>query len=334
MATIGLHLLSRVGVARPEHVECSYLSWDEVEQFAGLINEYPLLPYALDHTKSHLSAPHNRQRLMELGETMKASGIRLLLGPWINGCVDSEESADLTTKAERTRFANSVLHVAAAQRLVTAVSIALKAGADPNSRSVLHASGEAAPCRLALFSSKEPEADGPAARAEQTTCRLLIAYGAECVKALVEADADQKAGDNQGHMPIHWAAGLKNRTSILELLIEWHTAGERERPRKPSKQTKRASHLRCLYKDQAPLHWATRYGHTFALAKLLDVLRPDARRLKDAVDKRELDGRTPLIWACQWGHIECVKLLIEAEADADVNLGQVATLGARPFHGP
>lgn len=178
----------------------------------------------------------------------------------------------------------------------------------------------------------------------------------QCVKTLIRHGADLHAGDNQGQMPIHWAAGLKNRTPILCLLIQGHSGQDWGKPKLPPKKNaaKRASNEKCLYKHATPLHWASghgyeenvkvliqyganiewaddygrtalhwaaRYGHKAALVELLKALKDAKKDLKSAVNKKEQDGRTPLIWACQWGHVECAKLLINAGADVDLGQG-------------
>ena len=62
-------------------------------------------------------------------------------------------------------------------------------------------------------------------------------------------------------------------------------------------------------------------GHHEVLAPLLDSVRSaqnqdkDPKAIVNMGEKRT--GRTALIWACQKGHLECAKLLIDAGADVN-----------------
>ncbi|KAM6504660.1 hypothetical protein FSOLCH5_015395 [Fusarium solani] len=414
---------------------------NQFKHFAEALDRYPLLPYAIEHTASHVHMQNDSQRgkLLELLIEMKGSNIRLLLRGWINRLGKRLGSAQLVPAfghCEEVEFANNLLHVATTEHLVTAVKLALKAGADPRSRSTLYDSGEDALSLLAMsspssISATQEGTDGTATAADVAICRLLIKAGAEvnaptqyqgtalhyaskymnhgvleelirhhaqvnyrdsqdmtplhraviglsqkstesieldargrpprfvseqCVKTLIHRGADLHAGDNQGHMPIHWAAGLKNRTPVLCLLIEGHSSQGWEKSKLAPKKNvaKRASNEKCLYKHATPLHWASghgyeenvkiliqyganiewaddygrtalhwaaRYGHKAALVELLNALKGAQKDLKSAVNKKEQDGRTPLIWACQWGHVECARLLINAGADVDLGQG-------------
>ncbi|KAK4033623.1 ankyrin repeat-containing domain protein [Parachaetomium inaequale] len=168
-----------------------------------------------------------------------------------------------------------------------------------------------------------------------------------CVELLLEAGANPRAADRQGQKPIHWAAALRDREDIVKALLDAVAVRGSKR--------RRAADERCLEKGTTPLHWASgygnrkvvnlllqegaradladnrgktainwaaRYGHAEILAALLGSIRKEeGRDLRAAVNMQEKRaGRHALIWACQKGHRECARLLIEA--GADVNLAE------------
>lgn len=396
----------------------------EFDAFAQTINNYPFLVYAIEHTTSHISPLQSTHvtKMTELLAEMSKSPIRFLLQDWMQRQADSIGIAaprKTGSKEEILTFKNCVLHCAASQGLTTAVKIALAAGADVESLSILHDSRESAMC-LAIMSP--PTKSHGSGQATETVVRILLGNGADpnaptrfkgtplhyagkymregimelllknhakphardsqdmtplhrtviglgqeglvrdpqgtvpphrgaagareaslrCVELLVRAGADLRAADNQGHKPIHWAAGLKDRYEIIKFLVE--TGGT---PR----QQRRIVNQKCQIKKTIPLHWASGYGNREVVQYLinngaqiecadergktainwasrfgkLEILEDLLRGIKNsgksrkaAVNTQEQGGRTALIWACLKGHTGCVKLLLEA--GADVNL--------------
>ncbi len=59
------------------------------------------------------------------------------------------------------------------------------------------------------------------------------------------------------------------------------------------------------------LHYAARYGHLQLVKYLVGLNKFD-------LETQSINGRTPLVWACDGGHIEVVKFLLEKDAKIDV----------------
>ncbi|SPN97423.1 uncharacterized protein DNG_00937 [Cephalotrichum gorgonifer] len=159
-----------------------------------------------------------------------------------------------------------------------------------------------------------------------------------CVRLLVEAKADVEIGDDQGHMPVHWAAG-KGRSEIMHFLID----------RFPG-----LVNQRCVIKGSTPLHWASGWGHNDMVVYLFEkganptitdrrgkmalhwaarygrvpIVDNIIRKLRemtslDLIDRREEWGRTALLWASLKGHSSCALKLIDN--GADINIGESMT---------
>ncbi len=66
------------------------------------------------------------------------------------------------------------------------------------------------------------------------------------------------------------------------------------------------------FSEQTPLHWANFEGDHVEAARIL------LEESSDVVDMGATDGFTPLGFASQEGHLEIVKVLLQAGADVKV----------------
>ena len=170
------------------------------------------------------------------------------------------------------------------------------------------------------------------------------------VKLLLEAGADLWATDKQGLTPIHWTAGSSDRDDILDILIQFHAGEDAGASTKLANQKCRCQQSTPLHwasshgqrknvqyllrqgarvdaldaRDKSAVNWAARYGHRLVLQDLLK--QPESERV---INTPELAGYTPLMWACRWGHSECVTLLLRA--GANVNSTNPSVAGQTPL---
>ena len=115
-----------------------------------------------------------------------------------------------------------------------------------------------------------------------------------------QANAETDLKDNDGRIPLSWAAG-QGHEAVVRLLVE------RDDVKVDSQDNS----------GQTPLSRAAAYGYE-TVVKLL-VERDDVE-----VDSQDHNGRTPLSWAAAHGHETVVKLLVErddVEADLQDNDG-------------
>lgn len=167
-----------------------------------------------------------------------------------------------------------------------------------------------------------------------------------CARMLVREGADVNASDDRGQKPIHWAAGIGDRLEFVEFLVQ----------AQGSRRLEAAVNTECAYQRLTPLlwasgygnldvvryltdrgarinyvdgrgknaaNWAARYGHADILDTLIQKLGGEGGNVEAFVDQEEPSGRTPLIWACLFGHYECVRRLVSAGARVDqVELSQ------------
>jgi len=202
-----------------EKIACSprNMSAEGMEAFAGTIQDYPLLAYALEHTASHLSRsqkPH-LDAMQRLAKCMEQSPIRFFLSEWmrrqaadlgIEAPPMPEENGQAITEKNCQAFRNGVLHCAASQVLSTAVKIALVAGADAESQSKLHKSRENAMC-LAIRSSRGK----------------LPAEVEEVVRVLLQHGAKANSRTRFRGTPLHYA-GKYMQTGVVALLLSHHAS--------------------------------------------------------------------------------------------------------------
>ncbi|KAJ4178081.1 Neurogenic locus notch protein 2 [Fusarium falciforme] len=325
------------------------LGLKEMESLAAQINEYPLLPYALENFEGHVKVELHKDQLAALVWHMRASSIELLLRNWIDSlaakCGLSPNAGDAPNVLKQVEFASNLLHVAVTERLVTAVKVALLAGADVDSQSTLYDSGERALCLLAMPPA-ELETDDQTMRAEVAICRLLLAHGAQpdaqtrfegtalhyagkymrlgVVRELLRHHADVNPRDAKSMTPLHRAViGHKPKNADpTELDARGHT------PRSASKECVAAliqagADLGAQEeKGETPIHWAAGQMNRVPILELLikgntiGNTEQSAQAWKRAANlKCRNKQSTPLHWASGHGYIENVKLLIQYGAD-------------------
>jgi ankyrin repeat protein len=83
-----------------------------------------------------------------------------------------------------------------------------------------------------------------------------------------------------GRAPLSWAAGNGYHTVVDRLLTKDNMD----------------PNLKDSQSGQTPLSWASRNGEETVIKLLLKTGKVDA-------DSKDNDGRTPLWWAAQWGHV-------------------------------
>lgn len=213
----------------------------------------------------------------------------------------------------RTRFKGTPLHYAAKHMTDGILDLLLKNGAKVNAKDFQ----DMTPLHRAITGPRNEEwvkdESGPAGRDAMLPC----------VQKLVDAGADLHAGDNQGHKPIHWAAG-KNRLEITKFLVE-------SASRQPGYSMKRAVNEECLYRKAPPLHWAARNGHNDVLDDMLSKLVDDTKDFNIIANSQDQSGRRPLIWASQGGHLECVRTLVEWNATVNLAGSSKGVKRGTPF---
>lgn len=322
------------------------LEIEEVQFIATQINEFPLLPYALENLEEHVKVELHQDRLAALVRHMRAGSVKFLLRNWLDSlAVKCGLSPSLGGTLGSTEFASNMLHVAVTQKLVTAVKVALLVGADVESQSTLYDSRERALCLLAMPPS-ELETDDQTMRAEVTICRLLLAHGAQpdahsrfegtalhyagknmrlgVVRELLRHHADVNSRDARSMTPLHRAViGHRPKTSeSTELDARRHT------PRSASKDCvealiKAGADIRAQEdQGETPIHWAAGQMNRVQILELLirgksiGNTEQSVRARKQAANLKCRNKRsTPLHWASGHGYLENVKLLIQYGAD-------------------
>ncbi|KAL4859422.1 Inversin-B [Chlorella vulgaris] len=119
-------------------------------------------------------------------------------------------------------------------------------------------------------------------------CKLGDAVLADLVEQLSACAADVTAGDWQGALPVHRAAGFGHPPTcqlLLDAAPETITAAD-------------------LY-GKLPLHWAAEKGHAATCHLLLDAA-PETSYAADQC------GKLPLHWAAGFGHTATCQLLLDA----------------------
>ncbi|KAL9098142.1 MAG: hypothetical protein Q9163_006141 [Psora crenata] len=119
----------------------------------------------------------------------------------------------------------------------------------------------------------------------------------KAVQLLIEEGTSPQATIETGVTALHKAAG-HNQASVVQLLLG---AGAD----KEARQTHIDNSTDRTW--ATPLHWASIYGHTAAMAKLLDA--------GAFIDTLNLWNRTPLHLAARFGREEAVRLLIRRGAN-------------------
>ncbi|KAJ4202033.1 hypothetical protein NW759_015501 [Fusarium solani] len=325
------------------------LGLKEMESLATQINEYHLLPYALENFEGHVKVELHKDRLAVLVRHMRASSIELLLRKWIDSlaakCGLSLNAGDAPNELKQVKFASNLLHVAVTKRLGTAVKVALLAGAEVDSQSTLYDSGERALCLLAMPPA-ELKTDDKTMRAEVAICRLLLAHGAQpdaqtrfegtalhyagkymrlgVVRELLRQHADINPRDAKSMTPLHRAViGHKPKNADpTELDARGHT------PRSASKECVAAliqagADLGAQEENgETPIHWAAGQMNRVKILELLikgNTIGSTEQSVQAWRRAANLKCRnkqsTPLHWASGHGYLENIKLLIQHGAD-------------------
>lgn len=148
------------------------------------------------------------------------------------------------------------------------------------------------------------------------------------MRLLLDAGIDVELPGYNDYTALHIAV-LNEKTEIVKLLVDrkanihHRSAGGWNAITTATSSTTDAEILRALIEGGAnlhdahpdtgstPLHFAV--AHNVELAKILLEFRKSVD-----LEKRNIDGRTPLLYACAADNAECVKLLIRAGADINV----------------
>ena len=142
---------------------------------------------------------------------------------------------------------------------------------------------------------------------------------AECVKLLLEANADPNKGDNTplGRTPFDIAVGdRRSAECVIVLLLLGADAIKVSRGKQELVQK--------LELGLTPLVQSAFFGRS-------DDMRAQLAKGDDP-NQGDADGPTPLHWASRWGHAECVKLLLEAKADPNKGDKDLGRSGSTPLH--
>eukprot|EP00435_Cladocopium_sp_Y103_P064356 s175_g26.t1 len=123
------------------------------------------------------------------------------------------------------------------------------------------------------------------------------------LESLLRKPLNPNVRDENGTMPLHWAA-KRGHVESLKLLIEAGTEKD-VRDQGPERMT--------------PLHWAAQEGHLNVVRHLVEVGADK--------DQRTVNGATPLFIAAQEGHLNVVRHLVEVGAHKD----QARIGGATPL---
>ncbi|KAK3349517.1 ankyrin repeat-containing domain protein [Lasiosphaeria hispida] len=331
----------------------SNLTTSDLGSFESLtrsIDNYPFLVYALEHTPSHINLKwdSHAKKLIALLSHMSQSPIRFLLRDWMQKQAKSLPPAKkkqlpelkICTRKEAISFANCLLHCAAALRLRTAVKIAIAAGADIESRSVLHESRERAIC-LAIMP--------PQGRSEVPSESI--------VRILLQNGANPNASTQYQGTPLHYAGGYM-RERVVELLLQNNanvhakdfsdmtplhrtviglSQARLEYEMQDTGAVKRAptdlreASLACVEllaranadlqavdnQGRKPIHWAAGLrGRGDILKFLVEYAGPSTEK-KVANTKCQLQQTVPLHWASGFGHLEIVHYLLRKGAQAE-----------------
>lgn len=309
--------------------------------FAQTLNNYPFLVYALEYTKSHVKPPHSAH-LAELLRKMAKSPIRFLLQDWIQAQYSvlgvAPPSLQKANEQGVRTFKNCILHCAAAEGFGTAVRIAVAAGADVESHSILHEGRENAMC-LAIISTDQPESivrillesgasSGAPTRFKSTPLHYASKYMKDRVaELLLRNDADVNAKDSQDMTPLHRAViGLTQ----VGLVGDHQDAGMTQRP-VPGPAPIQAS-LTCVKllvragadlqagdsHGRKPIHWASGLGRGDMVRFLVESAGSSSRAQKKAANEKCVIQQTaPLYWASGKGHHDTVKYLLGKGAQVE-----------------
>ncbi|CAG0898326.1 unnamed protein product [Cyprideis torosa] len=134
-----------------------------------------------------------------------------------------------------------------------------------------------------------------------------LSRGPDVVRSfVVHANSHPEDGDlvnaqtNRGATPLHLAAGQGDAASLVVLVGEG-----------------RADPWIKMEGGVLPIHYAAWYGHPEAVQFFLRYSASHPER-GDMLNDRDNGGNTPLSCAVQEGHVECVRLLLEAGADVTI----------------
>lgn len=198
-----------------------------------------------------------------------------------------------------TSLGITALHTACEFSDVALVAKLLKHGADPNARALILRS---TPLIAACFSSRRKSDIEAVLEDVERIVRDLVSHGADInamsgtslfsplcaaslcagvgtINHLLDKSASVQQADPLGRLPIHFAAanGLRNFEAVA--LVHGDDI------------------MVCDRFKKNALHWAAEFGHVDTVRAILERLSPEDRKVH--VNAGDVDGWTPLAWACR-----------------------------------
>ncbi|XP_060083693.1 ankyrin repeat and SOCS box protein 3-like [Ylistrum balloti] len=180
---------------------------------------------------------------------------------------------------------------------------------------------------------------------EDETALILAARGGhfECVRTLLDCDADPTAETKEGYTPL-WEAISAESFECVRLLMRkgavvqinyqnytgftpLHAAAERGYTHILDYLVKHGARLdMCADVDITPIFLASQFGHKDCLQILLQTAREKGQM--DLVNKTTHDHATPLLIASQEGHEDCIRLLLSYGADPNIPVKDLNAVAA------
>ncbi|XP_069117030.1 ankyrin repeat and SOCS box protein 3-like [Argopecten irradians] len=180
---------------------------------------------------------------------------------------------------------------------------------------------------------------------EDETALILAARGGhfECVRTLLDCDADPTAETREGYTPLWEATGAESFECVTLLMRKGavvrinyqnytgftplHTAAERGFTHILDYLIKHGARLDMFADvDITPIFLASQFGHKDCLQILLQTASEKGQM--DLVNKTTHDHATPLLIASQEGHEDCIRLLLSHGADPNIPVNDLNAVAA------